>query len=352
MATRAVRSWLRERPGVLVCALVLALSVATVYDQFRGLIPVSPGANPHTFVEQNQVARNRGVLRGEGGDPWKYRVASEWLASQARRIARAAGFHEPAVAGFLAFRVLQNAAIFGLAWLLYRRLGLSRYASVLGLGLIAWAMTQALLHSGLAFDTYGDVVVYLAAALLILSRRYAWVVPLAAIGALNRDTSGLVPIVLIAWAVPMGLRTPEGRRVVRLGLAALAAFAATTVALRVAAGPGDLILPYGRHPGWQLFEYNFGRGQTWDQLFRTLTVLPLLALWSFRRWPLSLRVLGVALVPAWLTIHAFGAVLQETRLLLVPYVLILVPGALIGLVEGESQAPENSVVRHPADSCA
>lgn len=326
---------LRQRTTLLVCALVLALSVATVYDQFRGLIALSPGGNPYQVVEGALARQAEEVVSGRAGDPWKYRLASTWLALRARDAARAAGFDQPAVVGFLGVRLLQNIGIFGLAWLLFRRFGASRYASALGLALVAWAMTQALFHSGLSWDTYGDLLVYLAAALLIVDRRYAWVLPLTILGAVNRETSGLVPVMLLASAVPLGLRTPEGRRVALLGAAALALFAATVLIVRRAMGPGELIIPFGRHHGRELFEYNVTRGQTWDNLFRTMTIVPLLALTQWRRWPTALRVFAVAVVPAWVAIHFFAAVVDETRLMLVPYVLVFVPGALMGLGSAE-----------------
>jgi hypothetical protein len=239
--------------------------------------------------------------------------------------------------------VLQNVAIFGLAWLFYRRLGLGPPAAALGLVLIAYAMTQALYNVGLAFDTYSDVVVYLAAAVLILDRRYAWIVPLTVVGALNRETCALVPVMLLATGVRLGVRSEEGRRAALVGLAALAAFGVTIAAVRIAVGPGKLILPYGHHPGWDLFEFNVTRGLTWDFVFRTVTVVPLVALWHYRRWPAALRSFALAVVPVWVAVHLFAAVIAETRLLLVPYALVLVPGALMAF-----GAPAAAGPRHPA----
>ena len=65
-------------------------------------------------------------------------------------------------------------------------------------------------------------------------------------------------------------------------------------------GPAELILPFGQHPGWEVWRYNAGRGQTWDNLFRMVTVVPLLALAQLRHWPQSVRVFAVAVVPVWM----------------------------------------------------
>ena len=185
------------------------------------------------------------------GDPWRFRLLSDWGAEGFLRAARGIGFSQPAVFGFLSFRILQNAAIFVLAWIYYRRLGSSRFATVLGLGLVAWAFTQSLLHAALAFNTYGDIAFYLGAALLIMDRRYAWIVPLTLLAALNRETSGLIPLMLITHGLWLGHRTPEGRRALRLGVAALVVWGATVAAVRLAVGPAYLILGNGRHPGFE-----------------------------------------------------------------------------------------------------
>jgi hypothetical protein len=135
----------------------------------------------------------------------------------------------------------------------------------------------------------------------------------------------------MASAVPLVLRTREGRRVVLLGLGALALFGLTLLVIRKAMGPADLIIPFGQHPGWEVWRYNVGRGQTWDNLFRTVTVVPLLAITQWRHWPQALRVIGLAVAPAWMIIVPILAVVDETRLFLVPYVLVFVPGAVVGL---------------------
>jgi hypothetical protein len=321
----------RHRTTALVCGLVLLLAVATVYSQFRGLAGISDDGNARHFVQFAQPARVDRILRGEGGDPWQFRVASEWLAKESERAAKAVGFGDPATFGLLGFRVLQNVVIFALAWLLYRRFGLTRAAAALGLALLAYAMTRSGYHAGLTFDTYGDLAVYLAAGVLILDRRYAWIVPLTIVGAINRETCGLVPLMLAATGLRLGRRTPEGRRALLLGLAALAAFAVTVAAVRVVVGPGHLIIPYGKHHGFELFGYNVGRGVTWQNIFETVTIVPMIALYRVREWPPALRTFALAVVPIWLVVHLFGAVLAETRLLLVPYALVAIPGALIGL---------------------
>jgi hypothetical protein len=328
---------LERRRRLVAPALVALLALGTVYTQYRGLLVDSAGRDPKQFIEVDLRERHDAVLDHTVGDPWRYRLLSDWGAEGALRIADAAGFSQPAVAGFLGFRLLQNLAIFALMWLLLRRLGLGWYESLFGLGLLAWGFTQALFHQAMSFNTYGDIAFYLAAALLILNRRWWWIVPLSVAAAVNRETSGLIPVMLMAMAWPLGWRSDEARRALRIGAIALVAFAATYGIVRAAVGPSFFIVPNGQDPGAELFEYNVARGMTWDFVFQTVNVLPLLALLSWRRWTPELKAFGLAIAPAWIAIHLFTSVLAESRLLLVPLALVFIPGALFGLA-GDREA--------------
>lgn len=326
-----VRALFADRRRLVAPALVVLLAFATVYVQYRGLLDDSGGRDPQQFIEVDLRERHDAILDRTQGDPWRFRLLSEWGAEGALQAADAVGFSKPAVVGFLGFRVLQNVAIFALMWLMLRRLGFDWYTSLFGLGLLAWGFTQALFHQAMSFNTYGDIAFYLAAAVLILSRRWWWIVPLSVAAAVNRETGGLIPVMLMAMAWPLGWRSEEGRRALRIGGLALVAFAASYGIVRLAVGPAFFIEANGRDPGLELLEYNLGRGQTWDFVFQTLNILPLLALTAWRRWPRELQAFGLAIVPAWVTIHLFTAVLAESRLLLVPLALAFIPGALAGL---------------------
>jgi hypothetical protein len=323
--------WFDDRHRLVAPALIVLLALATVYVQYRGLLEDSAGRDPKQFIEVDLRERHDAVLDGTVGDPWRYRLLSDGGAEGALRIADALGFSQPAVVGFLGFRVLQNLAIFALMWLFLRRLGFGWYERLFGLGLLAWGFTQALFHQAMSFNTYGDIAFYLAAALLILHRRWWWVVPLTVLAAINRETSGLIPVMLLAMAWPLGWRSEEGRRALRIGAVALVAFGATYGIVRLAVGPSFFIVPNGQDPGAELFEYNVARGMTWDFVFQTLNILPLLALLAWRRWSPELKAFGVAIAPAWIAIHVFTSVLAESRLLLVPLALVFIPGALAGL---------------------
>jgi hypothetical protein len=322
-----VRRFTVRHERLALAGFVTVVSLLTVWFQFQGLRD-HQHRPPAGWVQIEQLDNHNQVLDGTVGDPWRYRLLSEWLTEGAIDALRALGVGRPVLVGFLGVRVVQNAAIFLLAWILYRRLGLGRRRAALGLALLAWGTTQSLYEANLAFNTYSDVGFYLAAAVLLLYGAWAWIVPLTALAALNRETAGLIPVMTMSMALPPGVRSPAGRRALTVGALSLVVFAVTYAAVRRAVGPAELILPHGKHPGSEMLAFNLGRAVTWENVLRLVNVTPLLALLAVRSWPVELRCMALAVVPAWIVIHLFGGVLAEARLLLVPYALVLVPGAL------------------------
>jgi hypothetical protein len=325
-----------RRAVALVVALVVALSAATVLVQYQGLGRVMPHVGSVAYLQVFERGTQAATIAGEGVDPWEYRLLSNWGAQVSLDAAKAVGFHHPYVVGFEAFRLLQNLVIFAAMWILLRRFGFDALPAALGLGLLAWAMTQALHNTGLQFNSYGDLAFYLVAAILILDRRYAWIVPLTVAAALNRETSGLIPVMLIAVGIAHGARTDGGRRAIGYGAAALALYAITIASVRLIVGSAPLFKPFNLSPGLDYVRYNLRSGLTWEYLFRTLNIVPFIALAGLGRWPRELKAFALAIVPVWAVAHLFASILAETRLLLVPYAVVFVPGALFALRGGSA----------------
>ena len=68
--------------------------------------------------------------------------------------------------------------------------------------------------------------------------------------------------------------------------------------LRQVYGEQRLLIPYGNHQlGTEVFVQDISRYITWVELFGTMGILPLMAIFSFRQWPDSLRAFFWAIVP-------------------------------------------------------
>lgn len=308
-------------PGVIfLCALALGLFTTLQYVSMRGL----------DYLEQDQLARHQAVLAGNAGDPWQYRILSAYLVQGALDVCQSLSIPHPAATAFIAFRIAQDTLILLLASAYYRRLGLRLPAALLGMALLAWGMSYSHFDSDLQFGTFFDLLFYLLAGLLILQRRFLWIIPLTALAALNRETSGLIPFLLLAVGL-FALPRPSRRRTLPIFAAAFGLYLAIFFGLRLAYGAQTPILPYGHTAGLDLLGYNLLRPVTWSRLVATFSIIPLVALIGWRRWTPHLRLFFWALVPVWLGVHAVAAVLAETRLLLVPQALVFIPAALLAL---------------------
>ena len=234
--------------------------------------------------------------------------------------------------GLSPFRVVQNLLIFILVSKYYKKLGLDDYVTLLGMSILAWAMTHSLYDSDLAFNTYSDVIFYLAAALSILYHRYIWVISITVFAALNRETSGLIPLLLVSYGWYTHGEKKSIRGSIQIAIIAWTLYAVCFVGLRIFFGQRELVLGYGHGPGFDYLLYNITRHITYVQLFATFGMLPFMSLISFPRWPPSLKAFFWAIVPVWLLIHPFVGIIAETRYFLVPLTLVFIPGALFRVV--------------------
>ena len=91
-----------------------------------------------------------------------------------------------------------------------------------------------------------------------------------------------------------------------------------------------------------MLRYNLGSDAAWGHVAGTLGIVPVLALISYRVWHPMLRPLFWSVVPLWFVIHLFCAPLDQSRVLLLPQVLVFIPGMLCGLAywQGEPEDAE------------
>lgn len=287
-------------------------------------------------IQIYQIPRHENVLNGTAGNPWQYRVLSEYGVEEGIKFLENLGFPYPDAArnAFKGFRLFQNLLIFMLTAWYYQTLGMKVQAALVGMAMLAWAMTHSYLDSDLQFNTHSDIIFYLLAAISIVRQKTWLLIPITFFAALNRETSGLIPFMLLA------LYPKFSRRDLLIFLAALAIYGLIYGYLRyVRYEAQELIQPHGQSPGWELFNFNMRRYPTWELLFATLNIVPVLALLAYRRWPPALKGFFWAIVPIWLTVHAFYSVMAETRLFLVPMVIVFIPGALLPLHANRPPSP-------------
>ena len=318
--------------ALLVAAAILA--TATTYAQVNML-----GVH---FLRVQQEKVHLQMLQGNAGNPWQYRILADVLIEPLIQLTKGLGVPQPESFTFIAFRFLQCLLILIIAGVYYRKLGLPLYESMIGLSVLSWSMSLSLYNSDLSFNVFFDIAFYLLAGILILGRKYVWLVLLMIPAALNRETSLLIPFMLF-FAVRSNAAGEQDQRPGFIAAAvALGIFAIIFAGLRIYYGPQPFLTADGYYPGIGLLALNLGRWATWGQMAITLGVIPMLALFAYREWPRVLKVFFWVVVPVWFVAHFVGALVAESRLLLVPQALVFIPAALSGLAATHRQVGEES----------
>jgi len=206
--------------------------------------------------------------------------------------------------------------------------------ALIGMAVLAWGMSYSNYDSDLSFNTFFDIIFYLLAGLCILKGKFIWLIPITFLAALNRETSVLIPLLLLSVSIFV---LPKGalQKTMPVFIIAVAIYAAVFIGLRLLYGKQEVVLPYGHYPGLDLLNYNLFRQATWQQLIATLSIVPIIAIIGYKKWSLPLRVFFWVIVPIWFIVHAFSAVMAETRLFLVPQAMVFIPAALLSVTQQE-----------------
>jgi hypothetical protein len=242
---------------------------------------------------------------------------------------------------FLLFRFLQTLLIFYIANSYYQALAIRNPWLILsGMLIMAFSMAHSVFQSDLSFNTYFDILFYLIAGLLIIRKKYIWIIPLMVLAALNRETSLLIPGMLV---IPFITWKPFH---IQRNILLISAFAVTGmfsicfIGVRIYFGypPAEGINGMRGLTDYLFFNLRFFR--TYPELMGTLAFLPLVVILFLKRLPIILQQWFWVVCPVWFLIHFAYSTAVETRLFLVPQVLIFIP-AFLWLIEnwyGQSEA--------------
>jgi hypothetical protein len=309
----------------LMLLLFSILSVYIVYEQ---------ATDSNAVDLDTQLVRHERMLAGDSEffNPWQYRVFSTYLVE---------GFYQTIhflvpkvdrIYSFLFFRFLQNILIFYMAFLYYKSLEIKNPLLILtGVCILSYSMAHSVFQSDLSFNTYFGILFYLLGAWLIIREKYMWIIPLMFVAALNRETSLLIPAMLVVPFIQWKKRTVSGK-VLTVGIASVVAFFVAFIGVRLYYGyqPSEGIHGMKGFADYLLFNIRFKR--MYPELIGTLGFLPIIVLLFLRRLPLLLQQWFWIVCPVWFGIHLSYSTAVETRLFLVPQALIFIP-AFLYLIE-------------------
>lgn len=288
----------------------------------------------HAVDLERQEVRHQRMLDGDSEffNPWQYRMFSTLVAEGFYRGLNSIIPSMDRVKSFLLFRFLQNLLIFFVADLYFRALNIRNpWLRLTGQLILAFCMAHSVFQSDLSFNTYFDILFYLLAAWLILKKYYIWIIPVTAVAAFNRETSALIPAMLVIPFINWKARRIPWS-VLKPGIVAGILFILVFVSVRVYYGYRPAVGIHGMTTirDYVLFNMKFFR--IYPELLGTLAFLPIVVLVYLKRLPEMLRTWFWIICPIWFVIHFVYTTAVETRLFLVPQALIFIPAFLL-LVE-------------------
>jgi hypothetical protein len=239
---------------------------------------------------------------------------------------------------FLLFRFSLNFLVFTFAFCLWRYFVSNTWLIFAGLMFLSLAMGNAVIASDLTFNTYLDNVFYLiTACLIVYNKNPLWIIPITVLAAFNRETALLIPFMLLISNMNFSsfnivrfniksIRFPRLSIWIITGVCYLL-FISIFIGVRLYYGyvPAQV---WKAAPGIQMIKLNLFSTvavKSFFELSGVFSVIPLIIFYKWRSIPILLRTWFLLIIPIWLSVHIYSVVIYQTRLFLVPLIIIMVP---------------------------
>jgi len=252
---------------------------------------------------------------------------------------------------FLGFRFIQNVALIILCFIYFSHFIKNKLLVALGVMLSVLFMGNGVVDSDLTFNTYMDITLYILAGIVIIRKLNPfWIVVLTVVGSLNRETALFIPVLYFFsffrwadWPSIKALIQTNGKVIGLTGISVVLFFA-IFIAIRAYYGIQP-VSTWRVSAGWPMLKLNMFSSvsiKTYMEIFGVMGFLPLWAILVFKKMNSHLKIFFLTLVPVWFGIHFFSAIAYQTRLFLVPVLLVLLPAILESIerayaVEGTSK---------------
>lgn len=300
----------------------LIMSAYIVYEHATSCLAV----DLNTMIE-----RHRNLIAGnsEFYNPWQYRILGPFLLEGMVQVYNAILPGKPEILPYLILRFLQNVALLYLAFYYYKALKVSNPVILFaGMMLLCYAISNSVFQSDLSFNTYFDVIFYLLAAWVILTKHSYWIIPITFFAALNRETSAFIPLMLIVAPTKEKTRDESRTTIWLIAGISMILFAIVFISLRIFYGYPEARGIHGMESPMDYLSFNLRFFRMYPQLFGTLGLIPLITIIAFVKLPQVLKNWIWLILPFWFAVHLLKSTIVETRLFLVPLVLIFVPAML------------------------
>ncbi len=249
---------------------------------------------------------------------------------------------------FILFRFSEHFFIFFLVWRLWQHFIKSKWLIFFGINFLALAFGNAVTAADLSFNTYMDIILYLLAANIIVYKKNPyWLLLLTPLSAFNRETGLLMPALYFVSQtdftgfsfrkINIGQIVFPKKQTWLLTIACYVIFISIFIGLKIYFGyrPQQVWKAPAGLPMLKLNLFSAVGVKAYLELIGTFAVIPLIVFYKFRSFPYLLRKWFLFLVPLWFVIHFVSVVAYQTRLFMVPMVLVLLP-MLLWRVEQET----------------
>jgi len=253
---------------------------------------------------------------------------------------------------FILFRFIEHLMIFYHAWKLWCFFVKSKWLIFFGINFLALALGNAVAVADLSFNTYMDIIFYLVTANVIVYKKNPLIlIPITLLAAFNRETGILIPALYFISQTDFSqfkfnkfniknIIFPTAKTWVYTALLYVI-FIAIFIGLRMYFGyrPQQV---WKAEAGWPMLKLNLFSAvgvKAWMELIGTFAVIPLILLYNFKKFPQLLIKWFLFIVPVWFAIHFISVVAYQTRLFMVPFVIVMIP-MLLWLIEEEIKNSE------------
>jgi hypothetical protein len=257
---------------------------------------------------------------------------------------------------FILFRYMEHMAIFLFTFSLWSFFIKNNWLIFFGLLFITLSMGNAVAVADLTFNTYVDIILYLLTACIIVYRKNPWwLIPIIFLGAFNRETSIMIPFLYFVSFTNFehvnwkhfrlsAIRFPRFQIWVLTAMAYFI-FGIIFVGLRIHYGfvPQQVWKAAAGFPMLKLNLFSTFALKTYFEMLGTFSVIPFIILYYFKRCPHILKLWFISIVPIWFSVHLITVVTYQTRLFLVPEIVIFLP-MMLWLIEDSFRRGYNSEV--------
>jgi hypothetical protein len=241
---------------------------------------------------------------------------------------------------FLGFRFLQNVALIILCFYYFMLFIKNPLLAAFGVMVSVLFMGNGVVDSDLTFNTYMDITLYILAGIVIVRKlNPRWIIVLSVLGSLNRETALFIPALYFLstfrWNAWPSLKEMviANKQVIAITTVSVILFFAIFIAIRVYYGL-EPVSTWRVSAGWPMLKLNFFSSLSIKTYMELYGIMGFMLFWAVLVYPTmnkQLRLFLFTLVPIWLGIHFISAIGYQSRLYLVPTLLVLVPAVLENL---------------------